>query len=328
MGCCALSAALSQSAVERLVKSVSTSWPGAIPEAELQELLALKPCQASAILSIRKKCVGLNREFGPILLTRADDLGFSAEDVRATLRYIREEAPLLIHLDIEKHGERLLLDSHYRNMFETTVTDDNIHATSRLAWEAKLFGSAYSEAEPFERCKYGVLNVTNDPLGVRCCAPVYGSSYLLLKGVRLRTTFAAEDSAELEASELATVDAYAHVLSRYADPELRAALEVGTRQRLGVTSLTILAYKEAQIHGEVRLKDHVELVMAHPSVSDTGKQLCERLAVHCNAPLVWMDANDEAEAEEDAAQRRLVDDPEAAEAHLLNTVLEASLHDQ
>mmetsp|Transcript_82326 Transcript_82326/g.163351 ORF Transcript_82326/g.163351 Transcript_82326/m.163351 type:complete len:329 (+) Transcript_82326:97-1083(+) len=328
MGCCVLSTDLSQSAVERLVKSVSATWPGSIPEVEMKELLALEPCQALAILNIRRKCAGLNREFGPVLLTRADDLGFTIEDVRATLRYIREEAPLLIHLDIEKYGERLLLDSHYRNMFETTVAADNIHTTSRLAWEDKLFGRAYREAEPFHRCKYGVLNVTNDPLGVRCCTPMYGSSYLLLKGVRLRTTFSAEDSAELEASQLATVDAYAHVLSRYVDTELRAALEVGTKQRLGVTSLTILAYKEAQIHGEIRLKDHVELVMAHPWVTDRGKELSERLAVHCNAPLVWMDANDEAEAEEDAAQRQLVDDPEAAEAHLLNTVLEASLHDQ
>merc|ERR1712039_203763 len=111
-----------------------------------------------------------------------------------------------------------------------------------------------------DRCKYGVLNVTNDPQGVRRCGPVYGSSYLLLRGVRLRTTLAAEDSAELNASELATVDMYAHVLARYTPDELRATLEVGTQRRPGVDSWWILAYKEAQIHGEVRFSDHVEMV--------------------------------------------------------------------
>merc|ERR550525_1996508 len=99
-----------------------------------------------------------------------------------------------------------------------------------MDWEDELFGGAYRGANAFDRCKYGVLNVTNDPQGVRCCAPVYGSSYFLLKGVRLRTTLSAEDSAGLHASELATVDRYAHVLARYTDEELQATLEVGTRR--------------------------------------------------------------------------------------------------
>merc|ERR550525_1317148 len=121
-----------------------------------------------------------------------------------------------------------------------------------MDWEDELFGGAYRGANAFDRCKYGVLNVTNDPQGVRVCAPVYGSSYLLLQGVRLRTTLSAEDSAGLESSELATLDSYAHVLAKYADQELAATFEVGTRRRLGVTSWAIAAYKEAQIHGEIR----------------------------------------------------------------------------
>merc|ERR1712113_507041 len=96
--------------------------------------------------------------------------------------------------------------------FEMRETNGSIHAQSRMEWEDKLFSKAYRGAAAFDRCKYGVLNVTNDPQGVRRCAPVYGTSYLLLRGVRLRTTLSAEDSAELDASALATVDMYAHVL--------------------------------------------------------------------------------------------------------------------
>merc|ERR1712217_584624 len=167
-----------------------------------------------------------------------------------------------------------------------------------MEWEDRLFNNAYRSAAPFDRCKYVVLNVTWDPQGVRRCAPVYGSSYLLLRGVRLRTTLSAEDSAELDVSELATVDMYAHVLARYTDVELRATLEVGTGMRPGVDSCWILAYKEAQIHGEIRLSDHVELVMAHPSFQDTCQEALEQLAARCNAPLVWMElgADDAQEA--------------------------------
>ena len=30
----------------------------------------------------------------------------------------------------------------------------------RIGWEEALFGDAYDAATPFERCKYGALNVT------------------------------------------------------------------------------------------------------------------------------------------------------------------------
>jgi len=45
------------------------------------------------------------------------------------------------------------------------------------------------------KVKYGVLNIVNDPNGVKCCRQ-YGDSYLLLSKdtVRLRTTFASEDT--------------------------------------------------------------------------------------------------------------------------------------
>merc|ERR1712232_896239 len=84
-------------------------------------------------------------------------------------------------------------------------------------------------------------------------------------------------------------DMYAHVLARHTDEELRATLEVGTQRRPGVNSWWILAYKEAQIHGEIRLTDHVELIMAHPSLQETSQEALEQLARRCNANLVWME---------------------------------------
>jgi hypothetical protein len=50
--------------------------------------------------------------------------------------------------------------------------------------------------------KYGVMNITNDPAGVQCCYG-YGDSYLVLQNVRLRATFASQDSAS-EGAQMAT----------------------------------------------------------------------------------------------------------------------------
>ena len=44
-----------------------------------------------------------------------------------------------------------------------------------------------------ERVKYGVLCLTADPAGVARCAQ-YGRSYLVLRGCRLRASFADQDT--------------------------------------------------------------------------------------------------------------------------------------
>merc|ERR1712194_778084 len=84
----------------------------------------------------------------------------------------------------------------------------------------------------------------------------------------------------------------------YTDEELRATLEVGTGLRPCVNSWWILAYKEAQIHGEIKLTEHIELVMAHPSLQGSCQGALEQLAQHCNAPLVWMEPAEPGDAQD------------------------------
>ncbi|KAJ4459871.1 putative Calcium-dependent protein kinase 15 [Paratrimastix pyriformis] len=95
-----------------------------------------------------------------------------------------------------------------------------------------------------------VLNIVNDPCGVKCCSQ-YGESYLLLRNVRLRTSFANEDTGGGE-HELASCEYYCHVLNRFSDPELVAVLE------------------EVQIHGEIRLDRDVEAVFLAQRHKDHG----------------------------------------------------------
>merc|ERR1711862_471799 len=97
-----------------------------------------------------------------------------------------------------------------------------------------MFGDAYdrkgSQAAvcPAERPKYGTINLTDDPMGVRL-ATCYGTSYFVLKeNVRWRCTLTSRDSAS-DYSRPGTPRQFNRFLeegdgSRLADDELEMVL--------------------------------------------------------------------------------------------------------
>eukprot|EP00438_Fugacium_kawagutii_P021371 Skav232418 [mRNA] locus=scaffold189:28457:30469:+ [translate_table: standard] len=136
------------------------------------------------------------------------NLGFKDNDLWMTLAWIREMAPIIVHLDLSKMLKFMEADTHYRNQQPGLAR--LLKPATREKWERDLFGGCYDGAKAFpgpvtcalqqghDRCKYGVLNAMNDHRGVVKCAQ-YGDSYLVLKDVRLRCTFSPEDSANLKA---------------------------------------------------------------------------------------------------------------------------------
>merc|ERR1719478_651393 len=121
------------------------------------------------------------------------------------------------------------VDDFYRSQFETKTScgagsGDQSNST-RKGWETRLFGGCYDNCKDFERCKYGALNVMNDYRGV-VRARGYGDSYMVLKDVRLRCTFASTDSGGIQGKRLAVLDKYAHVLQEYSDRELAGIVDV------------------------------------------------------------------------------------------------------
>lgn len=69
------------------------------------------------------------------LLARFQKLGHSERDLKATIRYIRNDAPLIIHVNLTNCMKFFVADTHYRNQFETkTSCVRNTHNT--LATEA------------------------------------------------------------------------------------------------------------------------------------------------------------------------------------------------
>lgn len=237
-------------------------WRPIASGSELDAAATLAPCQKEALRHIRAIAQMNHDKAFPDLQKRVIGLGYNAEDLWMCLAWIRELSPIIVHINLDKVGEVLSQDSHYRNQHETKTSSGLLKPTVRTKWEKQLFGPAYDKAEPFDRPKYGVQNVWNDYRGVMGCKQ-YGDSYIVLKDVRLRCTLSPQDSGNLKSDKLAVLDFYAHVLHSYSDKELLEVLRLTHKgaEKVGCSAAVIEQwgkYKEAQIHGAIDFNAHVD----------------------------------------------------------------------
>ena len=49
-------------------------------------------------------------------------MGFTEKDTESALKYIRDEAPIIIHFNLAKCIGFFVNDTHYRNQFETATS--------------------------------------------------------------------------------------------------------------------------------------------------------------------------------------------------------------
>jgi len=259
-------------------------WRLVVPESELLEASYLLECQRKAVRHIRALAAVNHAKALPGLTKRYKDLGYTETQLKKTLDFIREQAPLIIHIDLETMMRYFESDTHYRNQFETHSSGGCLSNDTRREWEENLFGDAYDDkkynVEGFDRPKYGVLNVFNDPRGILCCEQ-YGDSYLVMKDVRLRVTGSPEDSCCCYADRLSVLDYYAHVLNEYPDEQLRAVCEVANGMVMDWDSDVIVNYdyKELQYHGEIRFDKHIERLVAtdrHRADEERLKAICDK----------------------------------------------------
>lgn len=242
-------------------------WRLALPISESRATAALKLCQKAAIAHIRALARASHQKALPKLTRRAKELGYKADDIWHVLAWIRECAPIIIQLNLDSMMPPMNTDTHYRNQFETQCSGGLMNLETRRSWERNLFMAAYDQpdVQASDRVKYGVLNVMYDYRGV-ARTEMYGDSYLILKDVRLRCTFAPQDSANLSADKLAVLDYFAHHLLMYSNDELREVFKVATSDEPVVGDscvVSFLKYKEAQIHGEISFSKHIERLVAH-----------------------------------------------------------------
>ena len=243
---------------------------------ELGALHQLKPHQRKALRHVAKEAERSSHASMVNLSERWDKEGLrNICNLETVLKFIRDRAQLIIHVNLGSALKFLARDTHYRNQFETNTSGGTLNHSKRKTWENRLFAGHYDNSSAFDRCKYGVLNIVHDLHGIRKCKQ-YGRSYMVLKEVRLRATFASKDSANSDV-KLATCQHYAHVLRTYSTPELKAVAEVASGlKKWGCASTMINHYKEVQIHGPIRLDRNVEVLCAHPSeLNDETRKLLQ-----------------------------------------------------
>ena len=220
----------------------------------------LQPCQQQAVSYVQGKAKAKHEEALPLLQKRVASLGFTDKDLTQCLDYIRDDAPIVIHLK-EATLPLLVGDTHYRNLFETSKSGGSNNPVGRRQWEKDMFGVCYDRCTPFERPKYGCLNVTGDVQGVLSARNHYGQCFLLLhQHVRHRATFFDKDSGGFVSPShpLATSEYYAHILQGYSDTDLKAVIHVASTARVGGAPSTCAVYKEVQVHGPVCLVTDVQ----------------------------------------------------------------------
>ena len=235
----------------------------------------LAECQIRALYFVQEKARHMHQATLPDLQKRVRALGYSETALEQCLEYIRQDAPIIIHLK-EPTLALLSQDSHYRNLFETGTSGGKNSTSARQRWEAALFGNSYDKrCHGSLRPKYACLNITGDVQG---CFPArhYGDLYITLcKHVRHRVTMSDDDTGRNHQDALATCDAYAHVLSRYNDTDLKAVLNVSStrvRRIRGAPSRST-TYKECQIHGPVNLRTDVEALSIPGSYAEASEEL-------------------------------------------------------
>jgi Protein of unknown function (DUF3626) len=230
----------------------------------------LTPYQKLALSTVRPAAQAFYYATMPLLTQRVESLGFSYYQLQNCLDFIRDEAPITIHMD-ENTLAKLVQDTNYRNCFEVGGSAANRSAdmlwycAKRYYWESRMFRGSYEFALHCDRPKYGCLNFTGDISGATSC---YGTMHLILsQNVRSRATHFYQDSGNYIhyypncPIVLGTSEYYAHILQGYNEIDLVAALNVANHSRIRgapSTSRQGVGYKEVQIHGPVNLASDIQ----------------------------------------------------------------------
>jgi hypothetical protein len=283
------------------------------------DLRRLNDTQRTALANAGTRAADLSAKAHEQLLTKIKSLGYSEADLERCLTFMRDEVPATINISPDKQLtlqmfacstttmrayavpvdrtqtliDAFLVDSTYRNQFETGVTSGSATAYpggNRDDWEKTIFSGDYHQHDIVanERPKYGAINVG---LRIGGGASCYGSCYMVLRpGARTRATITPTNSSGCNADQVGTLANCQHVLAGVDDGKLKATMEAalhGTRD----TSST-WGYVEMQMHGPVEFdKDVAELVAAAQfrgtEYEDKLRRFCKRNSIK----LSWQDGS-------------------------------------
>ncbi|MFT9847013.1 DUF3626 domain-containing protein [Aneurinibacillus sp. REN35] len=243
----------------------------------------------------------------------------SKKDYEKAVGNIKTKAKIGLHfhpdrpdITMKSVAEALLEQGIYKSQFETGISNGSVSAYpggERDLWEEKMYGGAYQldGTTNDQRPKYGALNLMLHPDGP---APRFGSCYFLLSpNVSRRSTYTYLDSHQ-NPKEKGTYEEFDMIVAALFEESFIRDVAIGEKNltpgRLMHHLLTNLDspfitpsankepsrnlnhYIEAQVHGDISLKDDVEVLVADPSFKDThiGRTL-EKICRTYSIDLYW-----------------------------------------
>ncbi|AYB39645.1 DUF3626 domain-containing protein [Brevibacillus laterosporus] len=213
--------------------------------------------------------------------------------------------------DMKSVAQSLLEQGIYKSQFETHISNGSVSAYpggARDLWEKKMFGGAYQldGVTNNQRPKYGALHVMLHPDGP---APRFGSCYFLLSPkVSYRCTYTYLDSYQ-DPKEKGSYAEFDDILAAIFKDAFFQDYAIGEKDLTPRKLIDHLLYNlewpfkdsskrepsrnlnhyiEAQVHGDIALKDDVEVLVADPSFKGTyiGGFL-EKMCVKYSIDLYW-----------------------------------------
>lgn len=208
-------------------------------------------------------------------------------------------------------AEALLEQGIYKSQFETFISNGSISAYpggERDLWEKKIFEGAYQldGTTNNQRPKYGALNLMLHPDGP---APRFGSCYFLLSPkVSYRATYTYLDSHQ-DPKEKGTYKEFDLILAALLEETFLRDFAIGERNLTPARLINHLLfniekpftdpankepnrnlnhYIEAQVHGDISLKEDVEVLVADISFKKTYiGGILEQIAHKYSIDLYW-----------------------------------------
>ncbi|MCZ8537606.1 DUF3626 domain-containing protein [Paenisporosarcina quisquiliarum] len=204
-------------------------------------------------------------------------------------------------------AESLLEQGVYKSQFETFISNGSVSAYpggERDLWEKRIFGGAYQldGTTNNQRPKYGALNLMLHPDGP---APRFGSCYFLLSpNASYRSTYTYLDSHQ-DPKEKGTYKEFDLILVALLEETFLRDFAIGERNLTPARLINHLLiniekpftdptnkepnrnlnhYIEAQVHGDISLKEDVEVLVADSSFKKTYvggilEQICHKYSI-------------------------------------------------
>ncbi|MGE6366324.1 DUF3626 domain-containing protein [Bacillus paramycoides] len=208
-------------------------------------------------------------------------------------------------------AKALLEQGTYKSQFETLLSNGSVSALpggERDLWEKRIFGGAYQlkDTTNNQRPKYGALNLMLHSDGP---SPRFGSCYFLLyPDVSYRCTFTYMDSHQ-DPREKGTYEEFDMIMATLLEEAFTRDYAIGEKNLTPSKLINHLLvnlekpflnpankepdrnlnhYIEAQIHGDISLKEDVEILVADPSFKDTDVgRVLEEICLKYSIDLFW-----------------------------------------